>query len=300
MIQYIESKNIDKLRWDQCIRSSMRPLVYGCSWYLDLVSPGWHGIIEDDYSAVMPLPVKKKYGINYIIQPRHTQQLGIFTSGICNQEKIEAFVNAIPSFYRFIDMNLNHTNNPQGLPLLAGINTNYELSLFKRKEEIVKGFSENTRRNIQKASSAIKIKEDTPLSEFERLIRNNAVPSMRREQREWMKTFIEKIIQKHAGLILGAYFENELCASVFLVNFEGRIYYLIPVSNNTGREQRAMFAIIDYIIVNYAESALTLDFEGSNLEGIARFYAGFGALPLNYPRIRISRLPFPFNLFIRR
>ena len=60
MPKYIESKNIDKSRWDQCVSSSKSPLVYGYSWYLDLVSPEWCGIIMEDYSAVMPLPVKKK------------------------------------------------------------------------------------------------------------------------------------------------------------------------------------------------------------------------------------------------
>lgn len=300
MIRYIESKNIDKHRWDQCIRSSNSPLVYACSWYLDLVSPGWCGIIEEDYSAVMPLPVKKKYGINYIIQPRYTQQLGIFTSGDCNFKVIEAFIDAIPSYYRFIDMNLNHSNKPEGLSCIVGINTNYELSLFNPKEEIQKGFSENTWRNIQKANSVIEIREDTPVNELVSLVRNNPETNLGMNHYKWMEIFIEGIIQKQAGFIPGAYFENELCASVFLVNSGGRIYYLIPVSTRTGKEQRAMFAIIDFIIGKYAGSGFTLDFEGSNIEGVARFYAGFGAESLNYSRIRINRLPFPFKQFIGR
>jgi hypothetical protein len=299
MIKYIHSANIDKLKWDQCISSSKSPLVYGYSWYLDLVSPRWCGIIKDDYSAVMPLPVKKKYGIDYIIQPVYTQQLGIFTAGNCNNDEIKAFVNAIPLFYRFIDMNLNYSNKSSGLTYNFGINRNYELNLQNGKEEILKGFSVNTRRNIQKGISAIEIKEEIPLNEIMKLIRKNALSIYGREHYVWINNFIHEIIQKQAGFTIGAYFKNELCASVFCLLYRGRIYYLIPVSNNTGKEKRAMFAIIDHLIGKYAGSDITLDFEGSNLEGIARFFDGFGAKPLNYTRIRINRLPFPYKLFIR-
>lgn len=298
MIQYTDSKNIDKLKWDHCISSSKSPLVYGYSWYLDLVSPGWCGIIKDNYSAVMPLPVKKKYGINYIIQPRYTQQLGIFTAGNCNNDEIKAFVKAIPLFYRFIDINLNHSNKLSGLPYIVRINRNYELNLQHEKEAIVKEFSVNTRRNIQKGISAVEIKEGIPVSEMIKLIRKNAASYIDREHYLWINNFIEEIIQKQAGFIIAAYSENELCASVFCLNYGGRIYYLIPVSNTVGREVRAMFAIIDHIIGKYAGTDATLDFEGSNLEGIARFFNGFGAKSSNYPRIRINRLPFPYKLFI--
>ena len=300
MPKYIESKNIDKSRWDQCVSFSKSPLVYGYSWYLDLVSPGWCGIIMEDYSAVMPLPVKKKYGINYIIQPRFTQQLGIFAPENYGDKEINEFVEAIPRFYRFIDINLNYSNNPVDLSIVKTLNTNYELELSRQTDKIRENYSENTRRNLQKADLEIKITEDIPLNEFLELLRNNSENYPVKECYNWMKFFIENLIQRKAGLILGVFYKDKLCASVFLVNYGGRIYYLIPVSDKTGKEQRAMFVIIDHIIQKYAGSDFILDFEGSNLSGVARFYAGFGAKPVNYPRVRINRLPFLFKLFVRK
>jgi hypothetical protein len=53
-----------------------------------------------------------------------------------------------------------------------------------------------------------------------------------------------------------------------------------------------MFLLIDDFIRQNAESNLILDFEGSNIQGIARFYAGFGAEPQTYLSVRINRLPW--------
>ena len=38
-----------------------------------------------------------------------------------------------------------------------------------------------------------------------------------------------------------------------------------------------MFLLMNHIIKTHAESKKILDFEGGSLEGVARFYKGFGA-----------------------
>jgi hypothetical protein len=42
---------------------------------------------------------------------------------------------------------------------------------------------------------------------------------------------------------------------------------------------------------------MTLDFEGSNIPGIARFYKGFGALPQTYYSLHQNRLPKLLQIF---
>jgi hypothetical protein len=247
---------------------------------------------------VMPLPVKKKYGINYIIQPWYTQQLGIFADTENYHEKIDAFINKIPAFYRYVDINLNHSNDPSGLSYLAEIRKNYELSLSKNREELLKNYSGNTVRNLQKTSAGIEIRENLLLNEMLRLLRDNPVHKMNSRHFEWLKYFMEEIVGKNAGFAIGAFYKNILCAGLFLIKYKSRIYYLIPVSDSIGKDQRAMFAIIDYIITKFSGTDTILDFEGSNIEGIARFFEGFGAMHHNYSRIRINSLPFPLKIFM--
>jgi hypothetical protein len=58
-----------------------------------------------------------------------------------------------------------------------------------------------------------------------------------------------------------------------------------------------MFLLIDEFIKKYSEKNLILDFEGSNMEGIARFYQGFGATDCEYLSITFNHLPFPLKFF---
>ena len=299
MLNYLGSKEIDRIKWDKCIESSVANQLYGYSWYLDLVSPGWCAIVEDDYNSVMPLPVKKKYGIKYIIQPPYTQQLGVFTKEKCGSRKLKSFIEAIPSFYKLIDINLNHSNDSTGLSFKHGNKTNYELEIPGSKDGLKKKYSENTGRNVQKALNEVEIMENIPINEIAGLIKENPIQEMSSGQFNWINNFMEKIEERGNKLIVGAYHNGILCAAVFLINFKERIYYMIPVSSSTGKEKRAMFAILDYIIGKYAGSKMTLDFEGSNIEGIARFYKGFGASPISYSRIRIVHLPLIFKFFMK-
>jgi hypothetical protein len=298
MISYKRPEEIDREKWDRCIANSVSNLIYPCSWYLDIVSPGWCGLIEGDYDSVMPLPVRKKYGIHYIIQPYFTQQLGIFSRPNPEPDRINGYLNTIPSFYRFIDLRLNFTNFVPGLPYKTSLNSNYELLLSEGVEKLRSAFSLNTSRNIRKSLENITITENIPAADHLRLIRNNPGVSEGFNKWQWLMDFTLKIVRLGTGTIWGALDRGMLCASVLLLNHAGRIYYLVPGSTRKGRENMAMFAIIDRIIEKHAGQNLILDFEGSNIEGIARFYEGFGALKVLYPGITINRLPFPVKYFV--
>ena len=47
-----------------------------------------------------------------------------------------------------------------------------------------------------------------------------------------------------------------------------------------------MSLIVDKVIQDFAETNIYLDFEGSKVENIARFYQGFGADDITFPQIK--------------
>lgn len=297
MLRYIESNQIDRLKWDRCIRNSEVAHIYGLSWYMDLVASGWAGIIKNDYQAVMPLPIKKKFGIKYVFQPPFTQQLGVYSRETITSQLLQAFLNIIPPELKYVDVNLNYTNNFDNN--IKGINrkVNFELSLKPNYNQLKDSYSENTKRNIQKSIPFIEITENVKIVDLLRLKREATFNRKSGSYYEWLNCFINRLINSGYGKLTGAIFNDQLCAAALFVFFGKRIYYLIPVSSNTGREKRAMFAILDHYIYTYSEKDLILDFEGSNIPGIARFFAGFGALPVIYPSIKINRLPSLLQIF---
>jgi len=98
------------------------------------------------------------------------------------------------------------------------------------------------------------------------------------------------------GMIYAAYNQhNTLCAAAFFFFSGKRVTYLNAVSTEEGKNINAMHLIVDQFIKEHSGSALTLDFEGSIIPGIARFYNGFGALAEQYYSLKSNNLPLPLR-----
>jgi hypothetical protein len=76
--------------------------------------------------------------------------------------------------------------------------------------------------------------------------------------------------------------QNPPVALAFFLKFKNRIINLAPITLRDARESGAMTYILDEIIQKNANTDTILDFEGSSIESIARFYKGFGAKNQNF------------------
>ncbi|MCK4921339.1 MAG: hypothetical protein KAS71_09855 [Bacteroidales bacterium] len=299
MITFLKHGEIDRKKWDHCVMNSKQALVYSLSWYLDLVASGWAGLVEDDYLSVMAIPVKKKWGHKYIYQPLFTQQLGIYSRANLSPAKTSEFLKAVPEEIRYIDYNLNHLHETENLEFDFTKRVNYELRLNTSYSHLKNSYSANTKRNLQKTIANIEISESIKIQDIISLKRDNSIRKRKVQYYEWLNCFMDKILTIKKGFLVGAFYRGEIVGAAFFIFLSGRLYYLIPVSSEVGKSERAMFAILDHVIDKYADTGLILDFEGSGIPGIARFFAGFGAKPINYFNFKLNRLAFPFKLFKR-
>lgn len=301
-IRFIENRNIDYEKWDQCIDNSPFGIVYAKSWYLDRVCPRWDALIWGDYLYVMPLVTNRKYGIKYIYQPFFTQQLGIFSAFEVNPEIVNRFLNTVPLGYRLADIKLNLGNLPTTTSYQYRKNITYHLSLAEKHKFIQGNYTANTRRNIQKAlKSEIWISPVYEISQFiafTKLNLKDKSPEIIDIHYQALQNVINYAVFHHEGELYGAWDStNNLVAAVFFLNSNRKSIYLAASSNSAGMEQSAMFLLIDAFIQNNSGQNRILDFEGSNLPGIARFYAGFGAIPQVYYSAHRNRLPALLRIF---
>ncbi len=86
----------------------------------------------------------------------------------------------------------------------------------------------------------------------------------------------------------GVKLNGEICAGAIFAYCNKRMHYLLSVSTWQGKDLSGMFLVIDRVIQMHANSHIILDFEGSNISSIARFFSGFGAHPQLYQRIRFN------------
>ena len=270
-ITHLKNKAIDYQRWDECIALSHNELVYAYSWYLDVVSPDWEALVADNYSYVMPLPLKSRYKIPYLVQPVLTQQLGIFSANDISEEIVKDFIKEIPYFSYELALNdCNYNINTDVLP-------NYILSLERDYCELATAYSKNTHRNIEKASrlglNIRQLSADEYIHFYFSVDKHYLSP-----QQPVLEQLLYKGTEQNAMELIGVHSaDNKLIAALCVLKSAKRLIYLLPVSNVQGKESCAMFMLIDELIRQHATEPKILDFEGSRIEGVARLYSGFGA-----------------------
>jgi hypothetical protein len=282
-ITHLKHKDIDKEKWDYTISNSQNHMFYAFSWYLDIVSPDWEALIAENYLYLMPLPVKKKYFLKYIVQPILTQQLGIFSSETIDEKTINKFLKRIP--YLSYELNFNEKNFSNKFRELP----NYVLNLDKSYAQISGTYSKNNIRNIIKAQNhSLKVVNGIQPDVFFDFI----ISSSDRYDKNLKKIndLICEGVSRNVFQLFGVSDdENTMIATLCVSKSKERIVYLLPVSNENGKLKSAMFFLVDYLIQKYSNSFYVLDFEGSKIEGIARFYKGFGATLKPYYMIKRCR-----------
>ncbi|MDK2909259.1 MAG: hypothetical protein PWR20_826 [Bacteroidales bacterium] len=294
-IRHLRYNEIDKTKYDRCIQTAFNGNVYSFSWYLDVVAYGWEALVEGDYETVFPLPVKSKIGISYIFQPRFVQQLGVISSGRLDENKVEAFLRAIPSNIRYGRFNLNrHNKVKNSKQVRVSLLPNIELNLLRPLDDIRKKYSENTRRNILKAEKlgltvSPWIKPEDIVSLF-REAKGNEIKQWSDKDYRQLVHLMHTLLHRASGISYAAYTpSNELCAAAFFALSHQRSILLLSAVNEKGRQSGAMHFLIDHVIHQKTDDIQILDFEGSQNPNLARFYSSFGAETFYYPMVELNR-----------
>lgn len=293
MLKLLKRKEIDVKLWDELIALSTAETIYPYTWYLDAVSENWSALVVDDYRFVMPVIWKKKAGMKYIYQPFYTQQLGVFSKEYVDPAMIRDMLKILYKKYRFAGMNFNVKNLVgEEKPFGVDDKSNYVLPLIRHYEDHHKLFTTNTRRNIKKSLEfSGQLVKNLPVEELVKLKRENDVIKRSKDEYGRLIKLFETIRKRDAGTIYAIRSDNKTTAAAFFAFSKRRAIYLLSASGPDGKEQRGMFRIVDTFIRDHADSGLILDFEGSNIPSVARFFSGFGAQPEIYQSVSFSRLP---------
>lgn len=301
-IKYLERAEIEDKKWNGCVHFALNSLPYGYTWFLDNITEFWDGLVLGDYEAVMPLPRKKKFKWEYIYTPLFAQQLGIFSLKPISQKLINSFINVIPERFLLVDQDINYMNPILREDFQRWDKSNLELSLNEPYESLRKKYSKNTLRNLKKADkNKLKITNNVKPETLVSFFRKNIGQHLKMMDDSSYHT-LHRIIYKsqHYGMA-GTYgvfsHENHLVATAYFIYGKNRLINLLPASNNYGKKLGAMAMLYDYIIRANAEKKLILDFEGSMIPSIARYYKGFGAEEVKYWQIKRNQLPWYIKLF---
>jgi hypothetical protein len=299
-VEFVSYKNIDFVRYNNCVMSSKFSTMYAMSWYLDAVCKHWDILQANDYSYVMPLPFVRKYGIPCFLQPPFCQQLGVFSSAVVDESVLNSFLRAIPFGVKILSLNsgMDDGTNRGASCRLWQLRTNYTLPLDRSFAEIEADFHNNFRRNVKQAQKAgISIRENADLEDWRQLRLNSEFSDKRTVWFEKMLSEIGTNVRVEiwsANTVIQSNHADQLkptepLAAVVFIFWNNRVYYFKPVSSAEGKKQNAMSVLLYEFIKKHSQTLqklrtpIILDFEGSSIESVARYYASTGATVEKYP-----------------
>ena len=279
MIRYIPAKQIDRIKYDHCVENSQACRIYAYSWYLDCTCNRWDLLIEGDYDFVMPLPVNVKYGIPYIYMPSWVQQLGLFSPNLIDENRIKSFLKALPKKILWIDYQFNANNKFPDLNTV--LKRNYLLSLDQRFEQIQKRYNTNRKRISKNCFKEYVIEKKGSAAVFLFHYKKLNKPYHVLDQA------IDKLnclCQTGSGKVnvWNVFKDGVFIAGLVWLKDKKRITYLVPLADDKAKKLHIPTYIINELIKDYQAQELLLDFEGSMVSGVEKFYQSFGAKPEHY------------------
>ena len=291
MIKFYKHSEIDKERWNRCITTASASTIFANYDFLTIANPQWNALVEDDYQSVMPLPWRKKYGIHYIYNPFFYSRLGIFSKKTCSPQLIYDFVHAIPKHFALVQINLNESNPEE---LIAGKwqhQVSHQLPLNQSYQAIYQNFTTNHKRNIKSARNfSLSLDTHVHLCDIIDLFKKNRGKDKNIKIKDIDYSFflrMSEYTQKQGVIDLwGARNDDgKLLAGAVFLHDGNRIWFWFSGRDESQAQKKAMFFLMDEYIQQHAQLPLTLDFNGSKNENVARFYAGFGGQKYTFPAL---------------
>jgi hypothetical protein len=296
-IKYLRYNEIDKSKWDECIVNATNTLIYAHSFYLDnCANKQWDAIVLDDYEAVMPLIYRTKFGIKYLFQPAFLQQCGIFFKHEVNHELMIPFLDLVMNHFKFAEVNLNYANNDiekKGVEL--SLRNNFVLNLSNDYESIASNYKSNFVKNIKRAQKQDFVYESTidyeNIVDLYKALYQKRTASVKKEDYNALKVNCKALLLDNNLVVRQAVLNGSVFAAVILLKDSHRLYNVASCVTEEGKKLRANYFLYNKIIEEYSKSELTLDLEGSDIEGIANFYKSMGPINEPYFFLKYNELP---------
>jgi hypothetical protein len=280
-IRAISRSTLDVESYDACVHQSAYRKIYAYSWYLDALCDDWYALVEGDYSAVMPLPVRKKWGIRYVYLPPMVQQLGVF--GHEHDDHITFYKMA---FGRHVHFDYTF-HGPDILPM-AEEKLNLILDIQDSPTDLYSNYSSNRKRDLKKATKYNLELTNLSSAELSKLLSGklNSSDGPTAYQLELLMNQVKsygdiKVVGvKREGIII--------FILLYGIDFD-RLYYLFPMELEImAKDCGAATYAIHELILAYQQQVQYLDFEGSSVPGVRRFYESFNATPEPFFHVKKS------------
>ncbi|MEZ0611006.1 GNAT family N-acetyltransferase [Fibrella sp. WM1] len=305
---FLKRDQINVPEWDRCVAGAHNALLYGHSWYLDAVTNvpdgprwRWEGLVATDneggYTAVLPVPLRRRWGHWVVYQPLFCQFLAIFSAQPVDPAP---FLEVLLKRYRYASrLCLALTNPLSNVPgyVQQRLLQTHVLTLDSAAPPYTRDRRMNLRRAHRRAAQTPgwQVVESSDVQPLLTLFRSNHADEI--GVGEWAYPLFTQLVTalqaRGLGTLRYACVANVPVAGAFFAEGHRRVIYLFNAANADGRRLNARTLLLDEAI-QHATSRLgqtgLFDFESPEKPGVVQFYESFGAIPVPYLQLSWNRL----------
>jgi hypothetical protein len=309
----LNRSDIDSRPWDLLIADSLHPVIYGFSWYLDIVCESWQALVwpsAQEYQIVMPLPVRKRMGLAVIYQPHFCQFLGIFSKSEVTGEVAHSFLKSC--FFHFFYIS-SYSFHPDLSDTIGPLSTIFPAITFTNQYTFRKSLALNQpyhpdrKRNLRRGVEYNWIMEDEEnpdrlISLFSTHHSGNIEGGVSVRSYKILERLIDAF-RIHGDVTLRyALLKGNVHAGILIFKYGGYSVYIFNAADGVGRKGNARTVMLDHYFQEHQGTDLLFDFESAQEPDILAFYKSFGGVESSFFSIGKTRLRFPLSYFqyIRR
>ena len=281
MIRKLKYADIDFQKYKSAIENSVQNNFYASKLILDHLCESWEILISGDYKFVMPIPLKKKFGVQFVLMPLFCQQLGIFgkeRNPIIEQEFFKYFIQNYKVYYYAFNYQNTFEENLKFKKNYFIQNTEYS----NLKKNYFKG-----RKSAVKSSQHLTFKE-LELSESLVFIQTHFKGLDKKKDMDKFFMYLEFLQSKNLLKIYGAFKEEHLICLATVIKSKKKMSLLGLINDDMYRKDNGASFIIDRILKDHI-SEYSFDFMGSTIRGIEVFFKSFGSELQEYAVTENSR-----------
>lgn len=269
----IPAARINRDRWQQMLSEGQIYEIAGDAELLDILHPHWEALVYGDYEAALVVPVRRK-GIRYAYNPLFIRQCGVYGPKAGDPAVVKSLLEFLHRRIPLIRIVLQLQVSPENLPGTFTSRT-YQAAAISDL-----AYTENTSRDLKKAAKAGLRIIDIPSPDMVAVYRTYISDKLQEagdEEYRMLEKGYTSLVVKGWGRSVAAVDENDtICAVGMFSFFDKRITYLNGAVTDTGKNLGASKFLIDRVIHEHAGAYTEIDFGGSNIEGVARFYRSMG------------------------
>lgn len=254
-IRLLHNRQIDYVQWDRSVLNSYNGLVFAFSWYLDTVCEDWHALVLDDYQAILPLPVVRRWYQCSIFQPPFVPVLGVMWQGNKDVRNIEDdFLDMVRRKYSYIDLRLVRFNKQSLSRWQPEVFTFQKIDLIRPFTKIQINYTHGLKTELYHArkSNYTAMRGVQPAEYL-------SLASGGRGGSNLVRRLITASLRFNMGEVIGVYNAvNVICGAGLFVWSHNRCFLLSVVSDPAVGDEYIAKLVINRFLEENAEKNLTL------------------------------------------